>query len=197
MNWKLGFFAAVLVCGVGAARPAQAQDYTLAYGQAGALLTYAEAELRILYAGVTAREYDPKIIKDTLTELKRAIGDAKRQVGRAGTLLPDELSKHQEEVEKLRTAISKAEDQLNKLSNDIDEQTKGLAGEEAEPELGERSEGDEGDEAPKVDWELLKADIGWLNVDLGTAKGLYGSVAKKLKVAALKVPPKPKGKRPE
>ena len=197
MNCKLGFFAAVMVCGVGLARPAQAQDYSLAYAQAGALLTYSEAELRVLYAGVTAREYDPKIIKDTIAELKRAIGDAKRQVGRVGTLLPDDLSKHQPEVEKLRLSISKAEDQLTKLTNDIDEQTKALAGDDAEPELGERAEADEGDEAPKVDWELLKAGIGWLNVDVGEAKKLYAGVAKKLKMAGLKVPPKPRGKRPE
>lgn len=197
MNWKLGFFAAVTVFGMGLARPAHAQDYSLAYAQAGALLTYSEAEIRILYAGVTAREYDPKIIKDTVAELKRTIGDAKRQAGRAATLLPESLSKYQEDVEKLRTSISKAEDQLNKLSNDIDEQTKALGSDDAEPELGERGDGDEGDETPKVDWELLKAGIGWFNSDVGDAKKLYAAVAKKLKVPGLKVPPKPRGKRPE
>ena len=48
-----------------------------------------------------------------------------------------------------------------------------------------------------MDWELLEAGIGWLNVDVGEAKKLYAGVAKKLKMAGLKVPPKPRGKRPE
>lgn len=197
MNWKLGLFVACAVAATSVPGTARAQDYTLHYTQAGALLDYSEVELRILYAAVTAREYDPKVTKDTLAELKDALGKAKRHAGRAATLLPENLMKHEPAVEKLRAEIGKAEDQLVKLSTDIEEQTKALFADEEEVELGERAE-DSGEAAPaKTDWDLLKKGAGWLGVDLKGCKRMHKSLARKLKVKGLKAPPKPRGKRPE
>lgn len=196
MKYKTGLFALAAVVTMGVAKPAAAQDYALHYVHAGALLDYAEVELKILYAAVTARQYDPKITKDTLEELKRVLRDAKNQAGRAATLLPENLMKHEPAVEKLRSQISAAEDQLTKLATDIDEQTKSLFAEE-EVELGERSD-DTGEAEPaKVDWDLLKKGTGWLNVDVQSAQRMHKSLARKIKVGRLKAPPKPRGKRPE
>lgn len=197
MNLKIGLFVAGVLAATSLPQTAQAQDYSLHYVQAGALLDYADAEVRVLYAAVTAREYDPKVTKDTLKELKETLDKAKRHAGRAGTLLPENLMKHEPAVEKLRGEISKAEDQLVKLATDIDEQTKALFADEAEVELGERSE-DTGEAEPaKTDWDLLKKGTGWLGVDIAGARRMHKSLARKIKVKGLKFPPKPRGKRPE
>lgn len=200
MNWKIGIFCVCSMAVLGMSKPAQAQDYSLHFAQAGALLDYSNVELRILYAAVTAREYDPKVTKDTVAELKRSLGDAKRHAGRTATLLPEKLAKHEAAVEKLRSAISAAEDQLSKLATDIDEQTKSLFAEDEEVELGERSADDEGEgggEAAPVNWDLLKSGTGWLGVDIGVAKKQHRKLSSRLKIRSLKAAPKPRGKRPE
>lgn len=197
MNMKIGLFVAGVVAATSLPDTAQAQDYSLHYIQAGALLDYADTEARILFAAVTAREYDPKVTKETLAELKDALAKAKRNAGRAGTLLPENLSKHEPAVEKLRAEIGKAEEQLVKLATDIDEQTKALFAEESEVELGERTEESGDGEPAKTDWELLKKGTGWLGVDIQAAQREHKALARKLAVKSLKFPPKPRGKRPE
>lgn len=182
---------------LGFAAPAQAQDYSLHYAQAGALLDYSDVQVKLLYAAVTASEYDANATKNTVAELKRSLGDAKRHAGRAATLLPEKLMKHEAHVEKLRAVISKAEDQLMKLQTDIDEQTKSLTAEAGEVELGERSDDDEAAAPVQADWDLLKKGTGWLGVDVSGARRLHKSVARKIKVKSLRSPPKPRGKRPE
>lgn len=200
MNWKIGILCVCSMAVMGLAKPAQAQDHSLHFAQAGALLDYSDAELRILYAAVTAREYDPKVTKETVEELKRALGDAKRYAGRASTLLPEKLAKHEPQVEKLRSAISAAEDQLTKLATDIDEQTKSLTSGDEEVELGSRAEAEDAEGAAEpatVNWDLLKSGTGWLSVDVGEARKMYKGLAGKLGVRSLPAAPKPRGKRPE
>ncbi len=174
---------------------ARAEAYDLYYAQAGALLVYAQGELNILYGALTAKEFDPKITKDTVAELDRTLSAAKRSVDRVIALLPEELGKNAPELEKLRASIKQCEDALTKLGNDITEQTGST--EETEAELGSRPEEDLEETPPQRDWELLKRGTGWLAVDLKDARGKYSSLARKLKIKALKTPPKPRGKRPE
>ncbi len=192
---KMALILSVAAIGAAFAPDARAQGHDLHYAQAGALLAYGQSELNLLYAALTAKEFDPKLTKDTVAELNRALVDAKKRVDRTIALLPESLGKQEPELEKLRTAIKKCEDTLNKLGNDIDEQTGGTSDEE-EPELGARSE--ELDEAPpQRDWELLKRGTGWLGVDLAAARAQYGKLARRLKLRSMKKPPKPRGKRPE
>lgn len=198
MNLKIGLFTVAAMAAFGIARPAAAQDHGLHHVQAGALLDYSETQIKILYAAVTAKVYDPKVTKDTLEELKRTLGAAKRHAGRTGTLLPENLMKHEPAAEKLRAAISKAEDQLAKLATDIEEQTKSLTAGEEEVELGERADDSAGDAEPAtIDWQLLKNGVGWLNVDVRGAKSLHKALGRKIRVKSLRAPPKPRGKRPE
>ena len=189
----------LLLAGLGwgliAAPPARAQDHTLHYVQAGALLTYAQAETRILYAVVSAREFDPKLTKDIIQELRRTVGDAKRRVDRSATLLPEKLAAYEPKIMKLRDAVRQAEDQLTKLANDVDEQTKSLT-EEEETELGIQEVEDEGG-PPQVDWDLLKKGVSWLAKDINDARSDYFRLAKKLKLPSLRSPPKARGKRPD
>lgn len=197
MTSKIALMSACTMMLLGFAAPAQAQDYSLHYAQAGALLDYSDVQVKLLYAAVTASEYDANATKNTVAELKRSLGDAKRHAGRAATLLPEKLMKHEAHVEKLRAVISKAEDQLMKLQTDIDEQTKSLTAEAGEVELGERSDDDEAAAPVQADWDLLKKGTGWLGVDVSGARRLHKSVARKIKVKSLRSPPKPRGKRPE
>ncbi len=196
MTSKIALMCACTTMLLGFAAPAQAQDYSLHYAQAGALLDYSNVQVKLLYASVTALEYDANTTKNTVAELKRSLGDAKRHAGRAATLLPEKMMKHEAQVEKLRAVISKAEDQLMKLATDIDEQTKALTAEDSEVELGERTD-DEAVAPAQVDWDLLKKGTGWLGVDVSAARRLHKSVARKIKVKGLRSPPKPRGKRPE
>ncbi len=174
---------------------ARAETHGLYFSQAGALLAYADAELKVLYGALTAKEFDPKLTKDTVAELDRTLASAKRSVDRSIALLPESQSKVAPELEKLRTAIKQCEDALNKLGNDITEQTGST--EETEAELGARPEENLDEEPPQRDWELLKRGTGWLGVDLKDARGKYGAVARKLRLKSLRSPPKPRGKRPE
>ena len=184
-------FTAVL----GASSDAFAQGHELHYAQAGALLAYGQSELNLLFAALTAKEFDPKLTKDTVAELERTLNDAKKRVDRATALLPESLEKNQPEMEKLRAAIKQCEDTLAKLGNDITEQTG--APEESDVELGSRPEEELDEAPPQRDWELLKRGTGWLAVDLGDARKKYSALARKLKLKSMKSPPKPRGKRPE
>ncbi len=193
MNVK---FALVMACGMAAfGSKAMAQDHTLHFAQAGAQIQYSEAQLQLLFAAINAKEFDLKFTKDTVQELRRAVGDAKRRVDKAEALLPEKYTKHTAKLTKLRDAIKVAEDSLQKLANDIDEQTGAM--QEGEDDDGELGVADEEAEPKQVDWTLLKTRAGWFGVDLRAAKGMQRKLMGKLGIRGLKYPPKPRGKRPE
>lgn len=173
---------------VASASPAWAQGADLHYAQAGALLSYGEAEIRILYAALSAKEFDPSITKSVVDELNRSLNEAKKRVDRTIPLLEEKDKALEPEMLKLREAIKKCEDELTKLNTDIEEQT-GAKGDD------EEKKDDDDEERPQTDWELLKRGTSWLNVDIGNAKTAYAALAKKMKAPTLVAPPKPKGKR--
>ncbi len=168
---------------------ASAQQHEIYFHQTGALLQYGEAETKILYAAITAKEFDPEATKRTVEELERTLGSAKGMVDRVQALLPEGLASVEPDLVKLREQVKAAEDQLRKLATDIEEQTGSKEGDE-EPELDE-----EGKQTPQRDWDLLKKGCGWLWIDLSTAKGSYAKLALRLKVKPVKLIPKPSGKR--
>lgn len=187
--------AATLFAGLAAmATPARAQGPELQFAQAGALLAYAEAEVRLLYASLIAREYDPALTKSLIDELKRTLGDAKTRVDRTSALLDEKDAKLEPELLDLREKIKRIEGSLAKLAANIQEQTAPKA-EPAGLESKKTADEDEDDEPPVRDWELLKRGAGWVAVDLEAARGSYAKLTKKLKMPNLVLPPKPKGAR--
>lgn len=195
-NW-MSMFAAVAA--VSFARPALADDATLYAAHAGALLQYADAEVQVLFGGFLAKEFDPELVKSTLTELERSITGAKRSIERSRIIADDQ--KLEGEYTKLLDVVKRAEKQLTKLSSDVEAQTGkgGGDGEEpAAPQEESKSEGGEaaeGEPEAKRDWNLLKNGAGWLYLDLKDARTAHAAVSKKLKGTAVKAPPKPAGKR--
>lgn len=169
---------------------ASAQTHELYFHQTGALLNYADAEVRILYAALTAKEFDPDLTKRTLEELDRTLSAAKKNVDRVTALLPEKLTKVQPDLVKFREQIKNTEDQLQKLATDIEEQT---APREAEGDLADELE--EAAAAPARDWNLLKNGCGWLYTDIKTSKGVYAKLARQLKVKPVRTPKRPRGKR--
>jgi hypothetical protein len=170
---------------------ASAQQHEIYFHQAGALLAYTDAEVKILYAAITAKEFDPEATKKTVEELERAVSTSKNMVDRVQATLPENMASLEPDLVKLREQVKATEDQLRKLATDIDEQTGATKeGEEEGLELDE-----EGKEVGKRDWNLLKKGCGWLAADLAVARGTYAKLAGKLKVKPVKRVPKPSGKR--
>jgi hypothetical protein len=178
--------------------PARAEGPGLHYAHAGAMLSYAEAEVKLLFGAINAAEFDPAMTRALLDELKRLLEESKRRIDRASALLDEKDAKLEPELVKVRDALKKAEGSLEALGRDIEAQTGGAAsGEEGSGPAVEKKGGDaeeEGEAAPR-DWELLKRGAGWLGADLKDAQAAYGAVARKLKLPALPFPPKPKQPR--
>lgn len=165
---------------------ASAQQHEIYFHQAGALLAYADAEVRILYAAITAKEFDPDATKKTVEELDRTVSTAKTMVDRIQATLPENMASMEPELVKFRDQVKAVEDQLRKVSSDIEEQTGAKEGEE---EQGSEEQG------KQADWNLLKKGCGWLSSDLAVARGTYAKLAGKLKVKPVKPVPRPSGKR--
>jgi len=187
MNGKVLSFTIALLMSPAVA---SAQQHEIYFHQAGALLAYADAEIKILFAAITAKEFDPEATKKTVEELDRAMSATKNMVDRIQATLPENMASMEPELVKFREQVKAAEDQLRKLGNDIDEQTGTKEGEEEQPELD-----DEGKQIGNRDWDLLKKGCGWLSNDLSVARATYGKLAGKLKVKPVKPVPKPAGKR--
>lgn len=170
---------------------ANAQTHELYFHQTGALLAYAEAEVKILNTALLAKEFDPDLAKKTVQEIDRTLGAAKQTVDRVTALLPEKLSKNEPALVKLRELIKNTEDQLQRLGTDIEEQTAPRQEDEVSDELEEAASG------PTHDWDLLKNGCGWLYVDLKTARTAYAKLAKGLRVKGVSTPKKPRGKRAE
>lgn len=168
-----------------AALPAAAQDHALPYVQAGAALDYAEQEVRVLHAAVTAKQFDLGFTEQALAELEHALAHAKRNIDRAETLLPTKMSKLGEKVLEVRAKVVAAETQLAKLKQIIEEQTKVLTVEDEE----------EAAELPPTDWKLMERETGWLAVDIGHAMKAHRMLERRLGARALKPVRKPRGKR--
>lgn len=171
---------------------AHAEDAALHHVQSGALLAYAEAEVKILYAAIAAKEFDPELTKAILKELERTINGAKKSVDRTLSLLTSEDSKGEPELQRFRDLVKGAETQLGKLTTDVEEQTAPEEEAKSGPREGEE---DEGKEPIKRDWELLKTGTGWLYVDLLACLEAQARLIKKLDVKPLAAPPKPRAKR--
>lgn len=176
---------------VGSAAEAGASEHELYFAQAGAMLNYAEAEVRVLYAAVTQRVFDPTVTKQALDELERILTLAKRQAGRASTLLPEPLEKHQEAMGELKDAIIAAERQLEKSREIIEGAIEALTAEESEVE-DEEEEG-----TPQTDWAAIRTSAAWLAQDIKGARTTYAGIARRLPAKALRFPPPPRQKRVE
>lgn len=181
--------ASVLSLGVlGAATTARAEDAHLYHAQSGALLTFAEAEVTIMFNALLAKEFDPELAKTLIKDLERSINDAKRAIDRTRIILGDE--KLEPDLVKILDIVKRAESQVTRLSTNIEEQT----GEKEEEPSDHREE--ETEEAPKTrDWNLLKNDASWLAQDIKDARAAHTAFSKKLKSAPMKAPPKAAGKR--
>jgi hypothetical protein len=186
MNRNLTMTLAALVSMTPAV--ASAQTHEIYFHQTGALLQYSEAVVKILFAGITAKEFDTESTKRTMEELERAVSSAKNMVDRLQGSLPENMSSFEADLVKFRGEVKTAEDHLVKLKNDIEEQTGKGGDEEGGPDE------EEGKTGPH-DWDLLKKGCGWLANDLATAKGTYAKLAVRLKVKPVKAVPKPSGKR--
>ena len=165
------------------------------------MLDHAVGETKVLYAALSAREFDFDMTLRLAAETKRAIRDAKRAVDRSTDSLTEKQEKLRPEMKKLRDAVKAAEDQLAKVEKAIGSQVKPWM--EAELEEEEEGESELADDVadkpakapPEPDWDLIKGGIGWLYVDLSKAQSLHGRIAKKVKMPRLRTPPKPKGSR--
>src|SRR5687768_15230592 len=116
---------------------ASAQQHEIYFHQTGALLAYAEAGVKILFAAITAKEFDPEAAKRTIEELDRSISTAKNMVDRIQGALPENLANMEADLVKFRGEVKATEDQLRKLKTDIEEQTGKEGDEEDAPELDE------------------------------------------------------------
>lgn len=162
-----------------------AQNHKLPFVQAGASLSYAKTEVRILYAAITAREFDLGFTKATLEQVEQALAKAKRSLDRSETLLPENMSKLSSRLLAARENVVAAEGQLEKLGAAVVEQTKSLTVEDE----------DEAAELPPTDWKLLEQETGWLWVDVTAAASAHAKLTQPLKVKPLKKVRKPRGKR--
>jgi len=176
----LGLFASAV--------PAQASEHELYYAHAGAMLDFAEAEVRVVYAAVTQRVFDPTITRQSTEELERVLEQSKRQVGRAATLLPEKLEKHRDAIEQLKQQIIAAERQLEKMKTIIEETVEAQSVDEEEEELEEG-------EAPKADWAGMQASCAWLAKDVRQAKATHAALATRLGIKPLRAPPAPRAPR--
>jgi hypothetical protein len=170
---------------------ARAEDAALHNAQAGALLTYADTEVKLLFTSVSGREFDLDLARALLVELKRAVPDAKKSVDRSAALLTDKQERLKPDLEALRAAVKAAEDDVQKVDAELEKQVvaAGKAGED-----GDDADGEDGTKkAGNLDWEPLKGALAWLYADLSSSRTAQERVAKKFGLA-LKVPPKPKGK---
>ncbi len=176
-------FLAVLVPGA-----ASAQTHDLPYAQSGVALDYAEMEARVLYASVTAKQFDVPFTRNMLEQLGLGLAEAKRNLDRAEALLPESLEGRANAIRGVRDLVVAAETQLEKLRDFIVEQTKHLSAEEPDDE-------DEDEEKPQTDWKQIERQTAWLSADIDAAKAALGKLRGPLGVKPLKKVAKPRGAR--
>lgn len=164
---------------------ASAQSHDLPFAQAGAALDYAGMEVRVLNAAIKAKQFDLGFTKATLAQIEAALAEAKRNVDRAETLLPEKLSSKSKPVLALREKIVAAETQREALTMAVVWQTKVLTVEDE----------DEAAELPPTDWKLLERQTGWLAQDVSAASSAHKKLMRPLKVSVPKKVAKPRGKR--
>ncbi len=172
---------------------AHAQSSGLHHAQTGALLSFANGEVKVLYAALTDRQFDLELTERLIGELSRAVADAKRSTDRSTDLLDEKQEKLRPNLEKVRAALVSAQKQVDLLKADVEGQVKPFLAQLENDERDER-EG-EPEPVPEPDWNTLKGHAGWIAVDLATAIKLHGRLNKKIKVPRLRTPPKPKGER--
>lgn len=184
-----GWLVSSLVVVLGASSaPAIAQDAFLHHAQSGALIAYADAEALVLFGALSAKEFDPELVKSLSKEIERSLKDATRAVDRAKVLGSDD--KAEPELNKLLEALKRASDQLEALSAKVQGET-----DEKDEPIDHREESD-GAKEKAHDWSSLKNIASWLAQDIKDARTAHGVAGKKLKGGPLKPPPKPTGKRP-
>lgn len=182
----------LLLATAAAPATALAQDSGLHHARAGAMLAAADENTKILYAVLTARVFDVEISKTLLSDIKRAVGEAKSSAFRAAQLLEDE--KASAEVAKLDESIRAIEASFTKLDADVKAETKDMKIDEDNPDIAPAAGSKPAEEAKQPNWDLLKDDIGALYADVSAARALHGKLAKVVKAPALKAPPAPKKK---
>lgn len=165
--------------------PARAQTHVLPYAQAGAALEYARAEARILYAAVTAKQFDLGFTRAILEQLETALAEAKRNVDKAETLLPEKMAKRSDALLALREKIVAAETQRAALLAAVTEETKVLTVEDEE----------EAEDLPPTDWRRLERETKWLAADVRAAASAHGKLVRPLGVRTPKRVPEARGKR--
>lgn len=194
------FIATALTLGAIAPQTAQAERHDIYYAQVGALLRFAKSEAVILHDAVTAKIYDPKITTEAVEGLRRALQQTKQNLDRSIALLPKKYSAKAGALEKLRTKLSRCEDTLTKVANDIEEQTSRTEVDDADEtggELGTRVDDDEPEPPPRAaNWKLLKAGVSWVYFDLKAIQDAHKKLGKKIGVKPLPRMKRPAGKHP-
>ncbi len=172
---------------------ALAQDAALHHARAGAMLAAADEDTKILYAVLNAKVFDVELSKTLLSDLKRAVGEAKSSAFRASQLTEDE--KVGAELAKLDESIRAVEASHQKLDADLKSETKDMKIDEDNPDIAPAAGSKPAEEGGKQpNWELLKDGVGALYADIGAAKALHVKLGKLVKATALKAPPAPKKK---
>jgi hypothetical protein len=162
-----------------------AEDAGPHHVRAGIQLGAADEQLKLLYAVITAKEFDVELSKTLSADIKRAVGDAKSSAFRASALLGDAEKKAEPDFKKLQDGMKRVEDATAKLDEDLKEETAGLKPDE---------DAEESEEAKMPSWELLKDDAGALAKEISDARALHSKLAKMIKLPQLKAPPPPKKK---
>ncbi|MBI2372564.1 MAG: hypothetical protein HYV07_01065 [Deltaproteobacteria bacterium] len=171
---------------------ALAQNAELYHAHATNSLVFAESEAKVLYGVIAAKVFEPDLSKSTLSEIKKAVLDAKKSTDRAKALLDEKQAKIDPEFEKMRAVFAALETQLEKTKELVSDQTKGLAVAD-EGSLEAKGPAEE-KAAVQPDWQAMKDQASWLFLDLTEALKKHRDLAKKLG-GSLPAPAKPKAKR--
>jgi hypothetical protein len=188
-HWLFGL-AGMVVMGMATSARADADTLERYVLYAGLHLNFAEAQLRILYSGLSPKTFDGDITEQVLKGIQLSLEEAERSLGRAEMKLDAKHAKWTPKLRELREDIAAASEQLRVLATDVDEQTNGSGESEGEDAL-EKAAASEG-----RDFDLLRTTAGWLYEDLTKAEKNYAGVVKTLKLSPPDPPKRPKGTRP-
>jgi len=184
----------LLVTGLGfAAPPALAQSGKLHHIQSQTLLTFSSAETNLVYAALSAREFDMSLTNELIQSLRTSLRGAKKHLDKSTDLLSEKQEKLRPKFEKLRGILVTAERQLETLSKDVETQVKPFM--DAMEGGDDRGQGEDTAGPPEPNWEALKKHVGWIALDLSKAQRLHRSLAGKIRATKLRTPRKPRGKR--
>jgi len=169
------------------ASTALAQDHTLPTHQAGSALVFAGLQTRMLYAAVSDRTFDIDFTKRVSERLKEALSEAKSNIDRGSSLLPEAKMKHEDAYLKLREAVVQAERQLASFNTILERETASMLSDDEEV----------GEEAPVTDWDKIRLASAFLHADVASAQAKHAALTKTVRLAPLRAVRRATGERPE